>query len=430
MAAARPTDSPARAANTSKPSAVLPTQTRLRLGTNTPVPTMPFSRLAASRIAGRLLRLPVVPLLVALILAACHQNDDKPRPAAAPLPQDEIQLPPDSSKRGYIREQPVVLGAAPVMEPVAGKIAYDETRTARISSPITGRVVSGIPALGAGVKAQQPLMELDSPELGQAKEDYANALADQRLAEEAWRRAKMLYEGEVLPRKELQQAEDSVTRARNEVQRTKLHLHNLGVADDQINNRYVVRSPIAGTLTERHVNPGMQVRPDLPEPLFVVSDLRSLWVLMNVFEKDLGLIRPGKKVRVSVPAYPDRKFPATVEYIDKVVDEATRTVKVRATVDNADGALLPAMYASVEVESDAANRAIVVPLSALFTEGEGDQVFVAIGDGHYKRRDVKVGLRLKDKAVIAEGLKPGETIVSQGALMLRTEEANEEEAEP
>jgi cobalt-zinc-cadmium efflux system membrane fusion protein len=390
---------------------------------------MPFFKEPLARIVGQSLRLPLFLLLWTVGLAACHQDDNQPKAtAAAPLPGDEILLPADSSKRGYIQEQKVELVSAPVMEPVAGKIAYDETRTARISSPIPGRVVSAIPALGTAVKARDPLMELDSPDLGQAKEDYANAIADQRLAEEAWRRARMLYEGDVLPRKELQQAEDNVARARNEVQRTRMHLHNLGVADDRINDRYVVRTPIAGIITERHVNPGMEVRPDLPEPLFVVSDLRSLWVLMNVFEKDLGLIHPGKRVLVSVPAYPDRKFPATIEYIDKVVDEATRTVKIRCRLDNPDGTLLPAMYASVEVESDVENRAIVVPLSALFTEGEGDQVFVCIGDGHYKRRDVKVGLRLRDKAVIAEGLKPGETIVSQGALLLRTEEANEQEA--
>lgn len=399
------------------------------MGMKLPVLMIPSSTEAPARMAGRLFRLPVLLLLLVFGLAACHQDDDQSKPAAAaPLPRDEILLPKDSSKRGYIREQKVEPVSAPVMEPVAGKIAYDETRTARISSPIAGRVVSAIPALGATVKAGDPLMELDSPDLGQAKEDYANAVADQRLAEETYKRARMLYEGDVLPRKELQQAEDNVARARNEVRRAKMRLHNLGVADDRINDRYVVRTPIAGTLTERHVNPGMEVRPDLPDPLFVVSDLRLLWVLMNVFEKDLGLIRPGKKVSVSVPAYPDRKFPATVEYIDKVVDEATRTVKVRCRLDNPDGKLLPAMYASVEVESDAENRAIVVPLSALFTEGEGDQVFVAIGDGHYKRRDVRVGLRLRDKAVIAEGLKPGEVIVSQGALMLRTEEANEEGA--
>jgi cobalt-zinc-cadmium efflux system membrane fusion protein len=389
-----------------------------------------ISSQSSTEMTRRLPRLAKLLLLLGLGLAACTQNDYQPKRAVAPLPKDEVLLPADSSKRSYIQEQTVELTSAPLMEPVAGKIAYDESRTARISSPIPGRVISTLPELGSTVKANDPLVELDSPALGQAKADYANAVADQRLAEEAYRRAKMLYENDVLPRKELQQTEDNLARARNEAQRARMHLHNLGVADDRINDRYVVRTPIAGVITERHVNPGMEVRPDLAEPLFVVSDLRSLWVLMNVFEKDLGLIHPGTQVWVSVPAYPDRKFPATVEYIDKVVDEATRTVKVRCNLANPDGVLLPAMYATVEVQSDADNRAIVVPLSALITEGESDQVFVSVGDGHYKRRDVKVGLRLRDRAVIAEGLKPGEVIVSQGALLLRTEEANEQEPDP
>ena len=366
-------------------------------------------------------------LWVALVLSACnHQDDQKNKVIVPVLPKDEVWLPPNSSKRIMVVERPVEFIPAPVMEPVAGKIAYDESRTARISAPIAGRIVSSIPVLGSRVKAHDPLVELDSPELGRAKEDYANALADQRLAEGAWARAKTLFDHGVLPRKNLQEAENDLSHARDGVSRSLMHLHNLGVADDQINNRYLLRSPIAGVITERHVNPGMEVRPDLAEPLFVVSDLLSLSLYMNVYEKDLGLIHVGTQVSVSVPAYPDRKFPATVEYIDKLVDEATRTVKVRCKLLNPEGKLMPAMYATADVRSGAQDKAVVVPLTALFTEGEGDQVFVRLGDGHYQQRDVKVRLRLKDRAVIADGLRPGETIVAEGALLLRTEEANEQ----
>jgi cobalt-zinc-cadmium efflux system membrane fusion protein len=268
-----------------------------------------ISSQSSTEMTRRLPRLAKLLLLLGLGLAACTQNDYQPKRAVAPLPKDEVLLPADSSKRSYIQEQTVEPTSAPLMEPVAGKIAYDESRTARISSPIPGRVISTLPELGSTVKANDPLVELDSPALGQAKADYANAVADQRLAEEAYRRAKMLYENDVLPRKELQQTEDNLARTRNEAQRARMHLHNLGVADDRINDRYVVRTPIAGVITERHVNPGMEVRPDLAEPLFVVSDLRSLWVLMNVFEKDLGLIHPGTQVWVEFPWRPGRRGP-------------------------------------------------------------------------------------------------------------------------
>lgn len=364
-----------------------------------------------------------------VLFSAC-QPDPQSEPVVKKeaLPKDEVLLAPDSSKRAMIVEMTVAAISAPVMEPIAGKIAYDETRTVRISAPISGRVVSDLPVLGAVVKAKDPLIELDSPEFGQAKESYANALADERLADNAWGRAKTLFDHGVLPHKELQEVENRLAHAKDDVRRSLMHLKNLGVSDYEINNRYLVRSPIGGVITERHVNPGMEVRPDLQDPLFVVSDLKSLWLQMNVFEKDLGLLKPGSNVLVRVPAFPNRTFSATVEYIDKLVDEVTRTIKVRARIANPDGALLPAMYATAEVLSTEKNMAIVVPLTAVFTEGEGDQVFVKLGDGHYKQRDVSVRLRLKDRAVIGLGLTPGEVIVSEGALLLRTEEANEQTA--
>lgn len=364
-----------------------------------------------------------------LLFTACQPNPQPELAAAKPaLPKDEVLLAEDSSKRAMIVETMVALMSAPVMEPIAGKIAYDETLTARVSAPISGRVVSDLPGLGAVVKAKDPLIELDSPEFGQAKENYANALADQQLADNAWGRAKTLFDHGVLPHKELQEVENRLAHAKDDVRRSLMHLINLGVSDNEINNRYLVRSPIAGVITERHVNPGMEVRPDLSVPLFVVSDLKSLWLQLSVFEKDLGLVMPGTNVLVRVPAFPDRTFQATVEYIDKLVDETTRTIRVRARIANSDGALLPQMFATAEVLSTEKNMAIVVPLTALFTEGEGDQVFVKIGDGHYKQRDVVVRLRLKDRAVIGLGLSPGEMIVSEGALLLRTEEANEQTA--
>lgn len=361
------------------------------------------------------------------ILLGCssgHESSFKPKPPA--LPKDEVLLAPDSSKRAMIVEQVLGLELAPVMESVAGKIAYDETVTARISAPVAGRIISPLPILGAKVNVRDPLIELDSPELGRAKEEYANALADARLAQGAFERAKSLFEHGVLPHKELQEAENALIHARDAVSQGLMHLHNLGVEDEKINNRYWVRSPIAGIITERHVNPGLEVRPDLADPLFVVSDLSHLWVYMNVFEKDIGLIHVGTEVSVNVVAYPNERFPAVVEYIDKLVDEQTRSIKVRCRVLNDQGKLLPAMFASVDIRSGPENTAVVIPLTALFTEGEGDQVFVKIGDGHYKQREVKVRLRMKDRAVIAEGLETGETIVSEGALLLRTEEANEQ----
>lgn len=365
--------------------------------------------------------------LLCLLLLGCQAEEKSPVKKAIPLPENEVLLSPKSPKRAYIKEAIIELIQRPLMDPATGKITYDEAHTARVSSPIAGRVITINAALGEQIQASHVLAVLDSPDLGQAQADYADALADLSLANRAFQRQQELYSHHILPRKELEQAQDTVTRARSEAERAKLKLGNLGVQSDHTDNRFALHAPISGVVTERAINPGMEVRPDLAEPLFVIADLKNLWLQMDIFEKDLGLIHVGAKVLLTVPAYPEQTFTGTVSYINQVLDEKTRTVKVRCTVPNPDGRLLPAMFAAVNVQSDPNDKAVVVPLTALFTENESDWLFVAIGDGHYQKRPVKAGLRLKDKVVIAEGLHAGERLVVDGALLLRTEEDAEQE---
>jgi cobalt-zinc-cadmium efflux system membrane fusion protein len=231
----------------------------------------------------------------------------------------------------------------------------------------------------------------------------------------------------VAPRKDFEQAEDDLARARSEAERARLKLANLGIHGNRTDDRFTLKAPIAGVITERNINPGMEIRSDRSDPLFVISDLDRVWVLMDVFEKDIGLIHVGQQVAVHVQAFPDQGFAGTVDYLSQVVDDTTRTVKVRCVLANPEHKLLPAMYASVEVLSDPGDTAIIVPLDALFTEGESDWLFVALGEGRYQKRPVKVGLRLKNRAVISDGLSAGEWLVADGALLLRSEEDTEQD---
>ncbi|MFM8333096.1 MAG: efflux RND transporter periplasmic adaptor subunit [Candidatus Methylumidiphilus sp.] len=362
-------------------------------------------------------------VLLCLCLAACHtQEEPHKKPTSPPLPKDEVLLSPNSPKRGYIKEAAVVLTRRPLMEQISGRIAYDETRTVRVASPIAGRVTGDIVPLGATLKAGEALATLDSPELGQAQSDAIHAQADLNLAEQTFRRQKELFDHGVAPRKDFDQSQDELARAKSEAERARLKLANLGVKGERTDNRFTLRTPIAGEVTERNINPGMEVRPDLAAPLFVLSDLSRLWLVMDVFEKDICLIRVGQQVLVKVQAWPGQAFPAKVDYIGRVVDDGTRTVKVRCLLPNPEKKLLPAMYATVEAQGGDGDLGIVVPLNSLFTEGESDWVFVAINDDHYQKRPVRVGLRLKDKAVISAGLNLGERLVVGGALLLRTEQ--------
>ena len=375
-------------------------------------------------------RLQTLALCAALLVTACHSDSEAPQRRAPPTSRNEVHLSADSPKRGFIKEAVVAPTRRNLMDPLTGTVTYDESRTSRIFSPVSGRVTGAIAALGTPVQAGTTLLALDSPELGQAQADSAKAQADLELAERAFHRSKELFQGGVAPRKDFEQAQDELARARSEAERATLRLANLGIHDSRTDDRFTLKAPIGGIITERNANPGTEVRSDRSDPLFVISDLDRVWVLLDVFEKDIGRLHVGQQVAVRVQAFPDQSFAGTVDYLGQVVVDATRTVKVRCVLANPDHKLLPAMYATVEVLSDPGDTAITVPLDALFTEGESDWLFVAVGEGRYQKRPVRVGLRLKDRAVINEGLTAGERLVVDGALLLRTEEDATQDGAP
>jgi cobalt-zinc-cadmium efflux system membrane fusion protein len=360
--------------------------------------------------------------LFGFLLLSCQPLDKEIQKETTVLPKNIVVLDPESPKLAYIKEEIVELTQYPLIDSVTGKITYDETRTARISSPIAGRVTGTIADLGANVYQGDPLAELNSPELGQAQSDYTSAKAKLNTTENAFQRTKELYENDVAPRKAREQAEENLIRARSEEQRALLMLQNLGVPSGSMDNRFVLQAPISGVITERNINPGMEVRPDLTTPLFVISDLSQLWVQMDIFEKDIGKIHIDDEVLMRVSAYPEESFTATVSYISQVVDETTRTVKARCVFLNTDTRLLPSMFASIEVLSDPNDLVIVAPLTALFTDGESDWIYVSIGNNQYQKRPVTTGLSLKGRAVIIEGLNQGDNLVVEGALLLRAEQ--------
>ncbi len=362
-------------------------------------------------------------LLVTAMLTACSEPSDKSQPVSQPPKvKGEVHLAPDSPKKAYIKTARLSMTQHLLLEPLAGKVIYNEKVTSRISSPVAGRVIGMPVAFGTQVQAGSTLLELNSPDVAAAEADYVKAQAGLTLASHALNRQQELYAGKAVAQKELQQAQNDFNDARSEVQRVQNRLKNLRISAGQSDGRFALRSPVPGVVVERNVNPGLEVRPDLDTPLFVVSDIKKLTLLMAVFEVNLGKIRLGQKLSVSVPAYPGELFPATVQYIAQVLDEQTRTVQVRCDLPNADGRLLPGMYATITVDSGPGDKAIVIPLTAVFTEGDADYVFIAIDENHYQQRPVEIGLRLKDKAVITQGLKPNEQLVTEGALTLRAEE--------
>jgi cobalt-zinc-cadmium efflux system membrane fusion protein len=192
---------------------------------------------------------------------------------------------------------------------------------------------------------------------------------------------------------------------------------------DETDRKIVIRAPIGGTVVDRKVGSGQYIKPDSQDPLYLISDLSSLWITADIYETDLPNVHVGAPVDIRLAAYPDRDFPAKIFAINPTVDSATRTVKVRCVVPNPGGLLKPEMFARIRVGDAVKQKVVTVPSNAILTEGERSHVLVEESAGHFRRREVKSGREVDGNTVVESGLRPGDRVVTSGVLLLNSAEA-------
>ncbi len=318
----------------------------------------------------------------------------------------------------------LVLNDAPILPPASATLAYDETKTLRLTSPISGRVLSDPLSLGTQVAKGDVVLKLDSPDFNDALSTLEKATANQKLAKEAFSRAQRLFEAKVMSRKDYEQELDALTQANSEFERSRKFLEKLGVQAGGVSMQtgaFHLRSPMAGSVTEVKVNLGMEVRPDLAEPLYVISDLSHLWLWIDVFEKDIAKIAVSQPITVKVASWPDYAFYGKVDFISQVVNPQTRSIQVRCQLDNKELKLRPSMHAQVAIRNQDQQPNLPVPLSAVITEGDKHYVFLRVGNDRFHWQEINLGMRFSDSALVLSGLKKGDQVVSNGALLLRRE---------
>jgi cobalt-zinc-cadmium efflux system membrane fusion protein len=310
----------------------------------------------------------------------------------------------------------------------SGKIAFDDLRVAHVTSPVTGRVTKIEAALGQKVKKGDALATIDSPDLGVASSDLAKAEADVAVAERDFRRQKELLAIKAVAERDVEAAEDNFRKARAELERARQKARLFATAGSHVGQGYVLRALIDGEVISRSVNPGQEVQgqyagsgPALE--LFTLGDPERVWAIADVYEMDIARVRTGQKVSVKVAAYPDKAFEGTVDWVSGTLDPATRTAKVRCTLDNAGRELKPEMFATVAIAVETRRR-LAVPAHAVVRLGERTIVFVKSGetaDGklRFERRAVKLAEDLPGAFLpVLDGLEPGEVVVSSGAVLL------------
>jgi cobalt-zinc-cadmium efflux system membrane fusion protein len=368
--------------------------------------------------------------VMVLLLTACSKGEQPTNSDAATPPHTKSSAAPDETA-SRVETGLVDYSGSQQDLTLAGKVAYGEDRYSKISSPLQGRVVEVRAHLGDRVKAGATLLVVDSPDIAQAYSEYVKEDSDLQYATRSHELAKDLYANKALPLKDLKQTENELIKARAEFRRAKERLLSLRIPAEELNkpldkqqitSRFEMKSPLTGIVVERAVTPGQSVGGDANQVLFTVADLDMLQVVADVYERDLALVKEGQFAKVKVEAYPAIDFPATVASIGDVVDPASRTIKLRAWVNNQDHKLKPEMFARLQIQLGDATRILAVPKEAVL-EVDGKQFVYVVEDGdRYVKREVKAANFTQDQLRILEGLTPGQRIVTKGAVLIKGQE--------
>ncbi|MHB1122227.1 MAG: efflux RND transporter periplasmic adaptor subunit [Ramlibacter sp.] len=333
------------------------------------------------------------------------EDEDAGRPGVP----GQIRISTEKIQKLGVRTEAATLRALGRTVRAAGRVEPDERRIHVISPKYEGYVERlHVNVTGQPVAKGQPLFEVYSPELVSAQREYAIAAQGVQAmafaASEAQSGMKQL-------------ADSSLARLRN----WDLSPEQVAalVKTGEARRTVTFRSPVSGIVTEKKAVQGMRFMPG--EMLYQVTDLSSVWVIADVFEQDIGLVRNGSQATVRINAYPDKVFRGRITYVYPTMNADTRTVPVRVELANPGHLLKPAMFTQVQVQVGGKTPVIAVPDSAVIDSGTRQIVLVQAGEGRFEPRQVKLGARSENYVEVREGVKEGERVVVAANFLIDAE---------
>ena len=362
------------------------------------------------------------------------------------LPAGIVEIPETAQKNANVEVAEVTTTRLPGTLEVTGIVTPDEARVAHVRPLARGVVEKISVSLGSRVSEGQALLTYDNIELGQLVGEFLSQRAALRQAEtdrEVKRtsldRAESLIKLEAIAQRELdvrraefRNAEAAVASAQAQVSRVEEQLHRFGLTDADVNalapdakeaphratSHSTLRAPFSGVVTKLDVAAGEVVEPE--KELFTLADISTVWVLADVYEKDLSKITRAGSVSIKVDAYPDRTFSGRITHVSDLIDPTTRTAKVRCVVENRDGALKLDMFAKVVLGTSEERQALTVPSDAIQQVDNQPVVFTRQSATRFERRNVQVGRRSGDLVEILGGVQQGQMVVGTGSFYLKT----------
>jgi membrane fusion protein, heavy metal efflux system len=309
---------------------------------------------------------------------------------------------------------------------LTGAVAYNAFKTTPVFSPVGGPVQEILAEPGQNVHGGQTLLTVTSPDYSAARSAFMKARSASQLSDKNFERAKDLYEHKAIAERDLQQAESDRAQAQADLQSSEDALRALGIADPEAmfknpaktTGQIPVPAPVGGQIVERLVGPGQLLQAGATQ-CFTISDMSTVWVLVNVYQNDLALVRMGDNVTITTDAYPDT-FHGKISYIADALDPNTRTLQARIVTENPGNKLKKDMYVTASVQAGALSSALTVPDASVLRDAENQPfVYVQTSANQFARRLVKIGDSQDGRTLVQDGLKEGERVVGDGGVFLQ-----------
>jgi len=363
-------------------------------------------------------------LIGALVFSSCQGSKTQPAPdaSAAGNNPELFTIPQDQASHVQVLTvQPTTLTRTLRL---TGAVAYNNFRTTPVITQVGGTVSRIIVVPGQRVERGKPMLYVASPDYSQLRSNYLKAKDAYTLAQKAYARAKDLYQHHAIAEQNLEQAESAEVQASGDLASASAALKVMGITDPDAlvkappSFEVPVLAPIGGEVVEQLVSAGQFVQPGTTQ-CFTISDTSTVWVLVNIYQKDLPYVRSGDQVTIQTDSYPD-VFHGRISYLAAALDPTTRTLQARIETSNPGEKLKKDMYVTATVNSGTIKDAIALPDAAVLRDSENQPfVYTQVASNQFGRRAVTLGENSGGQTQITSGLKPGDQVVGDGSLFLQ-----------
>ena len=316
-----------------------------------------------------------------------------------------------------VKTVPAQLGTTQKELILTGKVEYNPEKIIRYAPLVSGTVEHLSFSLGDYVRKGDPLLQIRSSELSALQSENIAAETDLRVAERELKSMRALYADNMLSEKELLEAEAKTNQAKAELDRIRIDLANYRF--DSRKGTFSVAAPLSGYIVEKEVATGTPVSAD-GNPIFTIADLSSVWITVNVYARDLSIVREGLEVEISSQAYPGERFKGTISSLSRTFDPQEKVLKARILIANEDLKFKPDMAVTVRVSNPQERTTVAIPKDALLFDNDKYYVVVSDESGEFRSRRVIPGGHAQGMTFIQEGLDGTEKIVVSNQLLIHT----------